>query len=122
MVELPQAVGNSSEQISQNPCQQGIGSEFIITEKGGLPPNPTETLNSSDVRVGLVEPLSRQKDRDTRKLAEAVAKNIPAMGWVFDDSGKVTLTAHSNANIGIGRSVLKDKAMSLPSCEFAFDK
>ena len=44
LIELPQAVGDASDQISQNPCQQGVGSQFIVTGKGCLPPNPTETL------------------------------------------------------------------------------
>ena len=60
LINLPESVANASDQISQNPCQQGLGSQFIVTGKGGLPPNPTENLESDRITVGLVEPLSRE--------------------------------------------------------------
>lgn len=41
-----------------------VGSEFIITGKGGFPANPHETLNSDEVRVGLVEPVEVEKRGD----------------------------------------------------------
>ena len=103
LIELPQAVGDASDQISQNPCQQGVGSQFIVTGKGGLPPNPTETLESDRVTVDLVEPLSREGDEETKEQADlpgedTVTEAVPAMGWVFNDKGEVTLTAYSNTN------------------------
>ncbi len=61
LIELPAAVTDATDQISQNICEQGRGSEFIITGKGGLPPNPHETLNSDEEQVGLVEPVSLQR-------------------------------------------------------------
>ena len=112
LIELPQAVGDASDQISQNPCQQGIGSQFIVTGKGGLPPNPTETLNSDRISVGLVEPLSRQGDRVTRGQGDEMTRErenvvmeaVPAMGWVFDSQGEVTLTAYSTSDNKIQRA------------------
>ena len=104
LINLPASVGDASDQISQNPCQQGVGSQFIVTGKGGLPPNPTETLNSDRITVDLVEPLSREEE--TRRLEngvtgtgeDTVAETVPAMGWVFNDKGEVTLTAYSNTD------------------------
>ena len=73
LIELPETVADASDQISQNPCEQGIGSEFIITGKGGLPPNPNETLNSDETRVGLVEPVTlRQGDGETGRRGEEI--------------------------------------------------
>ena len=108
LVELPAAVGDASEQISLNPCQQGVGSEFVVTGKGGLPFNPTETLNNSDVRVDLVEPSNlspspssnrREEKEIEREIEEQTRsqKSIPAQGWVFDGAGRVRLVA-SNIN------------------------
>ena len=119
LINLPASVGDASEQISQNPCQQGVGSQFIVTGKGGLPPNPTESLNSDGIKVGLVEPLSRQEDEETgRRGEEAVQTNqvqsensiseaVPAMGWVLNDRGEVTLTAYQTTNSEIERSSQK---------------
>ena len=111
LINLPASVGDASDQISQNPCQQGVGSQFIVTGKGGLPPNPTETLNSDRITVGLVEPLSRERDGETRKLGDevtgredTVTEAVPAMGWVFNDKGEVTLTAYKTTDTEIKRS------------------
>ena len=108
LIELPQAVGDASDQISQNPCQQGVGSEFIITGRGGFPPNPNETLNSNTVRVGLVEPVPSQDQtvdmNAIRPNPSTIPEAIPAMGWVFNDQGKVTLTAYATTNTKIKRS------------------
>ncbi len=115
MINLPESVGDATDQISQNPCQKGVGSEFIVTGKGGLPPSPTNSLNSNEVRVGLVEPLSGRRDKGTGRQGEAVqtskpnsenqiSEALPAMGWVFNDRGEVTLTAYSNTDTEIKRS------------------
>jgi large exoprotein involved in heme utilization and adhesion len=111
LLQLPASVGDASDQISQNPCERGIGSQFIITGKGGFPANPHETLNSDEVRVGLVEPLPQSlsyEERGEKRADEATGRQgeednhkstvseqlVPAMGWVFNDKGQVTLTAY----------------------------
>ena len=114
LIELPEAVGDASDQISQNPCEQGVGSEFIITGKGGLPANPNETLNSNRVRVDLVEPVpSIQEDGDRERQEEEIrdinpenstSEAVPAMGWIFNDKGEVMLTSYKTTDTGIERS------------------
>ena len=111
LIELPQAVGDPSDQISQNPCQQGVGSEFIITGKGGLPPNPNENLNSDAVRVDLVEPLLNGRRGEENRLSasdttpeKSASEAVPAMGWVFNDRGEVTLTAYNPTDTEVKRS------------------
>jgi len=61
LINLPTSVGDASDQISQNPCQQGVGSEFKITGKGGLPPTVNEALNSESSQVGLIEAVPSQR-------------------------------------------------------------
>ena len=107
LINLPASVGDASDQISQNPCQQGVGSEFKITGKGGLPPTVNEAFNSESAQVGLIEPVPSERKGDgiTREQEEAANQTdiptneaVPAMGWVFNDEGEVTLTAYSTTD------------------------
>ena len=81
-----------------------------MTGKGGLPSNPTNSLNNGGVEVGLVEPLKgteRRGDEVTEKgERNIVTKTLSAIGWVFNNKGEVTLIAHSNADTKIIRSPL----------------
>ena len=107
LINLPASVGDASDQISQNPCEQGLGSEFIVTGKGGLPPNVNESLNSESTQVGLIETVPSQQQKVTAKNIpsnNSIAEAVPAMGWVFNDKGEVTLTAYSNTDTEIKRS------------------
>ena len=121
LIELPETVADASDQILQNPCEQGVGSEFIITGKGGLPLNPNETLNSDETRVGLVEPLTlREGDGETGRRGEEInegenlilsekstSEALPAQGWIFNDRGEVLLTSYKTTDTEIKRSPQK---------------
>ena len=106
LIELPETVGDPSDQISQNPCEQGIGSEFIITGKGGLPPNPNETLNSNRVRVGLVDPVPLEQKEEIRNtsLENTTPEALPVQGLIFNDKGEVMLTSYKTPNTEIRQS------------------
>ena len=110
LIELPEAVGDATDQISQNPCEQGVGSEFIITGKGGLASNPNETLSRDEVRVGLVEPVALGQGSEISvgenniRPENSIAEAVPAMGWIFNDKGEVTLTAYSTSDTENSRS------------------
>ena len=121
LIELPASVADASDQISQNPCQQGVGSEFIVTGKGGLPRNPSDSLGSNEIQVGLVEPLLRQGEGEKRRLGDeatdkpeedVVIEAVPAMGWVFNNEGEVTLTAYSNTDTQKKRSEVMPSGLS----------
>ncbi|MDJ0797830.1 MAG: filamentous hemagglutinin N-terminal domain-containing protein [Calothrix sp. MO_167.B12] len=111
--EVPEVtVIDPRRQIAQNPCQQGVGSEFVVTGRGGLPPSPTQTTRSETVRVDLVKPAPQQsrgnsqKDRirssreekQTTSSSSATKQIVPAQGWVFKHNGEVVLTAHNSNN------------------------
>ena len=105
LINLPALVGDATDQISQNPCQQGVGSEFIITGKGGLPPNINQSLNSESAQIGLIEPVpskSQRADEQTSggeiQIDNPTTEAVPAMGWIFNDRGEVTLTAYSTSD------------------------
>ncbi|KAB8321259.1 S-layer family protein [Tolypothrix campylonemoides VB511288] len=90
-------------------------SEFIITGRGGLPPNPREVLKSHPVYVDWVSldtdaenrvrsDESREEQRQTSrrnnpqdaKSAHPVENEIvEAQGWVVDKNGDVILVAHA---------------------------
>ena len=119
LIELPEKLGDATDQISQNICEQGVGSEFIITGKGGLPPNPHETLNSDDEQVGLVEPVPlrqgeeiKLEDNDSHS-EKSTAELVPAQGWIFNDKGEVTLTSYKTPNTEIKPS---PQQKNLPNC------
>jgi filamentous hemagglutinin family protein len=108
LIELPASVGDASDQISQNPCEQGVGSEFIVTGKGGLPPNVNESLNSESAQVGLIEAVTAQQQtvegNNIHSNPSTTSEAVPAQGWIFNDNGEVTLTAYSTSGNKTQRS------------------
>jgi filamentous hemagglutinin family protein len=117
LVELPKNVVDPTEQIAQNPCQRGVGSKFIITGRGGLPPSPNESTSSDAVRVDLVEPApveDKKPGEQRRRGAEEKTKSsvskpiVPAQGWIFDKNGEVMLTAYDPTGTGDQRSLNSD--------------
>ena len=106
LVELPENVTDPREQIAQNPCKQGVGSEFVQIGRGGLPTSPNQTFSSSTVRVGLVNPVdsTARSDQKINVSQNSTQKRIvPAQGWVFNQEGEVVLTAYNPKDINIQR-------------------
>ena len=132
LIELPQAVTDPSDQISQNPCEQTIGSEFIITGKGGIPPSPHNNLSSDVVRVDLAQPLPSQSrgageqgskgDVGANAIPAEATENsedeipeeiVVAQGWIFNDKGEVMLTSYDPTQTGVKRSWQNSKDCSV---------
>jgi filamentous hemagglutinin family protein len=97
LVELPETVQDSRQQVAQNPCQQGGKNEFVVTGRGGLPPSPNQTLNSDNTRVDLVEPVAMRSGgtKKNTSVSSATKPIVPAQGWVLNDKGEVVLTAYN---------------------------
>ncbi|MEH2329870.1 two-partner secretion domain-containing protein [Nostoc sp.] len=74
-------------------------SSFIITGRGGLPPNPGEALNTDAVQVDLVT-LNPSNDRGDRSFVPskittpAPERIIEATGLALNQKGEVVLTAN----------------------------
>jgi large exoprotein involved in heme utilization and adhesion len=86
---------------------------FIITGRGGLPPNPRQVLRSRAVEVDWVtldasanNPTEDVQNRGTQRRGSSeqdaqTANNVntrppeivEAQGWVIDDNGKIALVA-----------------------------
>ena len=47
LVQLPETVTDSSNQIAQTCSSQARNNSFVVTGRGGLPPTPSEALNST---------------------------------------------------------------------------
>jgi filamentous hemagglutinin family protein len=78
-------------------------SEFIITGRGGLPPNPGEALNTDAVQVDLITLYPNTENGNgssvTRKTnIPTVEPIIEATGWVLNKKGEVVLIASSHTN------------------------
>ncbi|MBW4572457.1 MAG: filamentous hemagglutinin N-terminal domain-containing protein [Tolypothrix carrinoi HA7290-LM1] len=107
LVELPETVTDRTQQIAQNPCQQGVGNEFFVTGRGGLPTTPNQTLSSDNVRVDLLQPVASSGNSRSAAIKPATnrtATRVPAKGWILNDKGQVVLTAYDPTNTASQRS------------------
>ncbi|MDJ0732587.1 MAG: filamentous hemagglutinin N-terminal domain-containing protein [Nostocaceae cyanobacterium] len=108
LVELPESVTDPKDQIAQNVCKQGVGSEFVQVGRGGLPTNPNQPPSSSTVRVDLVNPVpstgnSSNKSNTSQFSNSTERRIVPAQGWVFNEKGEVVLTAYDPKDINVQR-------------------
>ncbi|MDJ0532066.1 MAG: filamentous hemagglutinin N-terminal domain-containing protein [Xenococcaceae cyanobacterium MO_207.B15] len=102
--ELPSDVVDVTRLVAQNLCQQGKGSEFIVTGKGGKAPNPTQVRNGEISEIDLVEPAPTSPptpllpergalDHDSQQII------VEAMGWIINERGNIELVAYkTNVN------------------------
>jgi filamentous hemagglutinin family protein len=101
--ELPNATTDASNQISQVCSASNRQNKLTVTGRGGLPPNANDPLTSDviwqDARA-VSTPLTANRDKIPVKLAP------PAVGWVFNRNGKVTLVAAANQGQPTGTSVI----------------
>ena len=127
---MPQNVVDPEALIAANPCTQGAGSEFTITGKGGVPPNPNDVLSNDSSQFNWVEP-SAAKNSATDAVTDLTDRLpmgsigdgflpgsysrevIPAQGWVMDAQGQVTLVAY-NSGGGASARVPKAKGACVP--------
>ena len=109
VIELPERVVDSDEQIAENACQLGAGNQFVATGRGGVPTNPNDAINRDNVRVDLVQPVASSTnnvsiDLNSLPLDEEGKPIVPARGWIFTEDGKVILTAYDPNQIDSQRS------------------
>lgn len=106
LVALPVNLVDATRLIAQG-CPSGEGDddlgEFVITGRGGLPPNPTQTLTPANPLAGLISPPNAASPPSgaiapTAPVAPAV-ESIPAeaQGWITNEAGQIVLIARSPA-------------------------
>jgi filamentous hemagglutinin family protein len=122
LVQLPETVADSSDQIAQTCSSQARNNSFVVTGRGGLPPTPSEALNSTpgwiDWRVsarrgGASSPSLRVPAPGVGGTEEFTSAQSPiqnpkskiqnslieATGWVIDPDGTVRLVANPSAEV-----------------------
>ncbi len=104
LINLPTEVVDPTTLVD-NRCQivsRSTKSEFIITGRGGLPPNPNETLGEEGLLEDLgTSPVVRVGEQERRRSPALASPSSPpdriveAQGWIIGSNGKVILTAQS---------------------------
>ncbi len=101
--ELPNVTTDASNQISQVCSASNRQNKLTVTGRGGLPPNANDPLTSDvvwqDARAASPQPVASSA---TTNPANRIA---PAVGWVFNGKGKVTLLAAGTQGQPTGTSV-----------------
>ncbi|MEC4811738.1 MAG: filamentous hemagglutinin N-terminal domain-containing protein [Scytonema sp. PMC 1069.18] len=106
LVELPTVLTDNSEQIdaSCTAYAQSEDSKFIVTGRGGLPPQPEDFLNHdvvwSDTRLQTINAQQQPSEVPVAKLRTKpdVVEINPATGWVFNGNGEVTLISNTSGD------------------------
>ncbi|MCF2148678.1 S-layer family protein [Desmonostoc muscorum LEGE 12446] len=105
LVNLPTNLVDASQLIAQN-CRNGgeatanQQSEFVVTGRGGLPPNPIEPLSSDAIwqdlqpHALLNEKVSGSKE-EVNLVSETPSAIVEAQGWVIAADGSITLVAQA---------------------------
>jgi filamentous hemagglutinin family protein len=102
--ELPNTTTDASNQISQVCSANNRQNKLTVAGRGGLPPNANDPLTSDvvwqDARAASNQPAIGSAITNPLKLAP------PAVGWVFDGKGKVTLIAAATPGQPTGTQVV----------------
>lgn len=99
LVNLPTDLIDVSNQIASG-CAVGAElvatNKFIITGRGGLPPNPTETLNGEAVLTNWATLHSAENLSSSAPATNATkmpTQIVEAQGWALNSQHQVILTA-----------------------------
>jgi filamentous hemagglutinin family protein len=102
--QLPTVPTDASNQISQTCSPSNRESRFAVTGRGGLPKNAYSLLTSDavwqDSRTVNQPTASNSNIQPTKKLLP------PAIGWVFNGKGRVTLIAADSSGQQTGTRVV----------------
>ena len=95
---MPTVTENTPKLVSSSCAafdEKSGGSNFAVTGRGGLPPNPDEPLTSdvvwTDTRLPATTIQQHQHKTHAAKPKPKPIAIIPATGWVLNDKGEVTL-------------------------------
>lgn len=105
---LPENVTNTTGLVGQGcTALSNKGNEFIVTGRGGLPPNPNDPLTPDaiweDTRirasVGKIITSRQNNQNHTDKNKQQTPEKLTinqATGWIFNDKGEVILVGSAN--------------------------
>jgi filamentous hemagglutinin family protein len=106
--ELPNTATDASNQISQVCGANNRQNKLTVTGRGGLPPTANDPLTSDvvwqDARATSSQPA-------VSRALTPVKLVPPAVGWIFDGKGKVTLVAAGTQGQPTGTRVVCPNAI-----------
>jgi filamentous hemagglutinin family protein len=91
--ELPAAPNDASRQISETCSASQRDNKFYITGRGGLPPTTSEPQESE----ALWQDARAVKHKPATTANQPAQLAPPAIGWVFEQNGRVRLIAAQTA-------------------------
>jgi large exoprotein involved in heme utilization and adhesion len=109
LVELPETFVDSSQLIVTG-CPVDQGNSFVITGRGGLPEDPTQTLRGrtvwQDLRLAggttgtgeqarISQSQSLEQNQQLRTKNQQPASLVEATGWMINAEGQVELVAYT---------------------------
>ncbi|MEB3279966.1 MAG: filamentous hemagglutinin N-terminal domain-containing protein [Lyngbya sp.] len=103
--------------IAQDPCKQGQNSEFIITGRGGIAPDPTQPLSITQGLIEwesfITEPVTSQPNHSSEPRQQQSQKRenntvdsrtiVPARGWIKNENGDIILVGYDPTKTGVQR-------------------
>jgi filamentous hemagglutinin family protein len=101
---LPSEVVDASDRIAPG-CSANLGNTFVVTGRGGLPDNPSQTLRGNtvwqdfrDLSVSTSQTTQRKTQPHSLEPAQienASAPIIEAQGWIEKGDGRIELVANA---------------------------
>ncbi|WP_413160178.1 filamentous hemagglutinin N-terminal domain-containing protein [Capilliphycus salinus ALCB114379] len=114
-------VVDPAELIAQDPCKQRGTSEFVITGRGGIAPNPVQDSSTIprlvELQSPLIEPVISQSNHSSQR-PQQISQNrennrddhpvdsrtiVPARGWIRTEDGEVILVGYDPTKTGVHR-------------------
>ncbi|MEC4982532.1 MAG: S-layer family protein [Oscillatoria sp. PMC 1068.18] len=99
-----------NQEVTTNACQQGEGSEFVVTGRGGLPTNPNQALEAENISTSFIDPVAPNRatileDEENVSVSSPTQKT-PARGWVVNERGEVILVAYDPSTTPLQRHLV----------------
>lgn len=95
LVRLPETPNDPTNQIAAG-CPADAGANFTVTGRGGLPPNPRNSV-TEEIVLQAFETGTGESDLTTSKDSQPAI--IEAQSWVVNNKGKIELVASSTNNV-----------------------
>ncbi|MEM9925058.1 MAG: filamentous hemagglutinin, partial [Cyanobacteria bacterium P01_D01_bin.50] len=95
---LPTELTDSSQQIASG-CSSNTGSSFVVTGRGGIPHNPSQSLHLNSTWSDLRD-LSQYRKLNNNTVENTQILNKPAIveatGFIRNEKGEIELVALEN--------------------------
>lgn len=109
--QLPTTVIDANSQVSKG-CVAQQGNVFLISNRGGLPQNPTAILRGTSLWSDLRTNSIKAENTTSSIINGANSQRIiEATGWVRDKNGELYLVAENQTDTGVTHQALGCKGV-----------